>query len=357
MTHPYKELPDKSFWKTGVSSLDPDEISDVWLPKFPFDKEHKVATAGSCFAQHFSRSLTKWGYTWFDAEPAPQSFDNADLNKAFNYGVFSFRTGNIYTAGLLRQWVFWALGLETPPDEYWVIGERIYDPFRPVVEPEGFASVKEMRESRRATFRAIRKVVMNADRFVFTLGLTEAWVSREHGAIYPMCPGVAGGDFDAEKHELQNFNFNRVRSDLVDVINAMQERNKNIRILLTVSPVPLTATATPEHALIANTYTKSLLRTVAGDLTIDMPIVDYFPGYEMITSPVYAGRHYENNKRNVRQEGVDYVMSAFYNCLNAKYGSEPVSQNTQQLSVAPAPEEPDDDLVCEEILIDAARLS
>ncbi|MCP8633080.1 hypothetical protein PUR31_03630 [Pseudomonas mosselii] len=30
--------------------------------------------------------------------------------KAQQYGVFSFRTGNLYTPTMLRQWLVWALG-------------------------------------------------------------------------------------------------------------------------------------------------------------------------------------------------------------------------------------------------------
>ncbi|MDC0689565.1 hypothetical protein POF53_18360 [Mitsuaria sp. RG] len=30
--------------------------------------------------------------------------------KAQQYGVFSFRTGNLYTPAMLRQWLVWALG-------------------------------------------------------------------------------------------------------------------------------------------------------------------------------------------------------------------------------------------------------
>ena len=40
--------------------------------------------------------------------------------------------------------------------------------------------------------------------FVFTLGLTEAWVSRADGAVFPACPGTVAGSFDAGRHHFHN---------------------------------------------------------------------------------------------------------------------------------------------------------
>ena len=41
-------------------------------------------------------------------------------------------------------------------------------------------------------------------------------------------------------------------------------RTPKLRILLTVSPVPLTATAGDDHVLLATTYSKSVLRAGRG---------------------------------------------------------------------------------------------
>ena len=46
--------------------------------------------------------------------------------------------------------------------------------------------------------------------------------------------------------------------------------NPRARLLLTVSPVPLAATATPNHVLVASIHSKSVLRAVAGELAEDM---------------------------------------------------------------------------------------
>jgi len=129
-SNPYVGLPETAFWKRAVAARNPLEISQLWRPKFPVARKHRVITAGSRFAQHFSRALVARGYGWLDAEPAPKLLSE-DQAQAYNYGIFSFRTGNIYTARMLRQWLGYAFEGEEPPAEYWQTEGRYYDPLRP----------------------------------------------------------------------------------------------------------------------------------------------------------------------------------------------------------------------------------
>jgi len=96
MTHPYQNLPKSAYWKTAVSDLNPLESSDLWIPKHALGPDDQAVTFGSCFAQHLSRALIKNGFGWLDAEPGPELASN-ELKIRHNYGVFSARTGNIYT--------------------------------------------------------------------------------------------------------------------------------------------------------------------------------------------------------------------------------------------------------------------
>lgn len=103
--NPYESLPKTAFWRTGVAAVSPFSISGMWKPKHRLNKRQKIVTAGSCFAQHIGKALAANGYSWFNAETAADKFD-ATLAKEYNYGIFSFRTGNIYTATALKQWVY-----------------------------------------------------------------------------------------------------------------------------------------------------------------------------------------------------------------------------------------------------------
>lgn len=311
MGHPYENLPEKAFWRTAVSEKHPLHVSELWQPRFHIKQADKIVTAGSCFAQHFSRALVRRDYNWFDAEPAPEYLTPKDRSK-FNYGVFSFRTGNIYTARILLQWLELAFGLRPPIEEVWEKDGRFYDPLRPAIEPNGFANKAEVLDTRETTLRSIRTAVKEADIFVFTMGLTESWQNSELGYEYAICPETVAGRFDRRRDRFENQDFISIHSDMEAAINLLIQQNPEIRIMLTVSPVPLTATASGEHVLLATSHSKSILRAVAGSIKEQFDQVDYFPSYEIITNPVFGGQFFGPNKRTVIPEGVDFVMRNFF---------------------------------------------
>lgn len=354
--NPYNSLPPEAFWRTSVAEKNPHQIDHLWKPKRLLKKEHKIATAGSCFAQHIGRALKEQGYTWMDAEPAPTFMSNG-LKKSYNYGIFSFRTGNIYTTALLRQWVGWALGKIPIPDEIWVNDDGVFfDPFRPNVEPGGFASEDELHASRKTTLKAVRSVVENADLFVFTLGLTEGWVNRKSKHVYPMCPGTVAGIFREDEHAFHNFGYGEVRQALRETFDWLKEANPGIRFLLTVSPVPLTATATGQHVLVATSYSKSTLRAVAGDMATSRKDTDYFPSYEIISSFPFRAMFFEPNMRSVAPEGVQFVMKSFFDAqtrLAQKTGATAEAGQPTASRPGKAIQKSEDDVVCEDVLLEA----
>src|SRR5690349_9501194 len=133
-SHPYEDLEQRALWKPAVAQSAIEDIArSLWRPKFAIRHDDPISTFGSCFAQHIGQALKRQGCSWLVSEQPPDGLDEA-TSKKFGYGIFSCRTGNIYTTTLLRQWTHWALG-QTPPPEIWRDSERFYDPFRPALEP------------------------------------------------------------------------------------------------------------------------------------------------------------------------------------------------------------------------------
>ena len=347
--NPYEALEERAFWAPAVGQRNMLDISDLWRPRFVIDQKTKVVTFGSCFAQHFASAMTARGFGWVDEEPGPQDFTAAD-RKRFNFSIFSARTANIYTTSLLLQWTMWALKTATPPGEVWERDGRFFDPFRPAIEPDGFASVAEMTRSRAACIAAFRRCILGSDLFVFTLGLTESWWHREDGYEYPMCPGTVAGTFDADRHVFLNQDYPFVLSNLEEAIAAMRGANPDLKFLLTVSPVPLTATKSGNHVLVATTESKSTLRSVAAAVQREHDHVDYFPSYEIIGSAPYRATFFEPNMRSVNLHGVGHVMDAFFAGLPAgaaRTAPEPAQKRARTARRAA------DDLACEEELLGA----
>lgn len=351
MSHPYNQLPATAFWRSAVAEQHPLDIDRLWTPKHSLAPTHRIVTAGSCFAQHIGRALAARGYNWFDAEPAPTFLSEA-LRKEFNYGIFSFRTGNIYTTALLKQWLCWALQDVAPPDEAWLEDGRWFDPFRPGIEPSGFISREEMLASRATTLRAIRRAATEANVLVFTLGLTEGWIHGDQGHVYPMCPGTLHGTFSPAVHQFRNYKYPEIRRDLAEAMNMVKAVNPRMRFLLTVSPVPLTATASGAHVLSATTYSKSALRAVAGDLA-ERGDTDYFPSYEIITGFPYRGMFFQPNMRNVSPHGVNHVMKTFFSGLGASAAPSTEPRARQATPTGAEVVKDDEAEKCEEELLSA----
>lgn len=309
--HPYKNLPVWNYWKRSVAEIAPDKVDPVICGKFRISPSDRVATAGSCFAQHIARHLKASGFNYFVSE-LPNPVVPEHMAASFGFGLFTARYGNVYTSRQLIQLLKRAYGLFQPVDDMWFDSDGyIVDPFRPQIQPCGFASVAEFAADRSQHFAAIRRAVEDLDVFIFTLGLTETWVSKEDGAAYPLCPGVAGGAFDSNRHAFVNLRTSDVIEDLQETVRFIRARNPNSRFILTVSPVPLVATAESRSVIVSTTYSKSVLRVAADEIADADERIAYFPSFEIITGNHTRGQYFAADLRSVTEEGVRRVMGLF----------------------------------------------
>jgi hypothetical protein len=148
-----------------------------------------------------------------------------------------------------------------------------------------------------------------ADCFVFTLGLTECWISKIDGAVFPIAPGVVAGEMDDTRYEFRNFSVAEIINDMENVIDKIRRINPGIKFILTVSPVPLIATFEKEHVLTATTYSKSALRTAVTEIRKKYDFVEYFPSYEIITGNYSKSQFFKEDLREVNTVGVDKVKN------------------------------------------------
>lgn len=308
---PYKSLPARAFWRRSVTHVPAQELDPVVSTKFKIEKDDLIATAGSCFAQHIARFLDRSGYNYFVPE-AGHAMLSTDQREKYNYGTFSARFGNLYTTRQLLQLFRRAYGEFAPVEDVWEENGRFFDPFRPFIQPNGFASKTEFYADREVHFAAIRRMVEELDVFVFTLGLTEGWRSKEDGAVFAISPGCGAGQHDSSKHEFVNFSVKESTDDLRLAIEFLKSKNPSAKVLLTVSPVPLIATYEPNHVLVSTTYSKSVLRVVAETLKNEIDCVDYFPSYEIITGNFSKAAYFEDDLREVRMVGVRHAMTCFF---------------------------------------------
>ncbi len=291
------ELADRAIWRRamaeGHEGFDP-----VAAPRFRLGPASRVAAIGSCFAQHVSRALANPLVT--EEGPAERQF-----------GVYPARFGNIYTPRQLLQLFQRAYGLLAPAQEAWRCADgRVLDPFRPRVEPGGFAGPAALEEDRLRHLAAVRRMFEECDALVVTLGLTEGWRAAADGAAWPLPPWAVGAE-DAAEARFHNAPVAEMRADLDAFLHGVRLVNPGLPVLLTVSPVPLVATFEPRHVLVSNTASKAALRALAEEACRDDPLLDYFPAFEIITGPQARGAFWAPGLREVTAEGVAAVMAVF----------------------------------------------
>lgn len=309
MPNPYRGRPPYTFWKDALTAPVRAEVDPVTSDVIKIGGNDPVATIGSCFAQHMSRALVSKGLNYLVTE----RYDGIAGTVDENYGIFPARFGNIYTTRQLLQLFDRAYGLYRPIAEYWLgkAGELI-DPFRPRIQACGFSTVELLRADRERHLAAVRRMFEGCRVLVFTLGLTEAWLSPKDGSAFPLAPGTVSPEAPDDEADFHNLGVVEVISDLEQFLQKLWTVTAEARVILTVSPVSLIATYEDRHVLLSTIASKSVLRAAAEEICrAHKGRVVYFPSYEIVTGPQSAGQYFAPDLREVTPEGVAFVMSVF----------------------------------------------
>jgi hypothetical protein len=285
---PYDDVPPRQNWNLAVKGVtDRDAIDLQGAVKFRFARTAAVASAGSCFANALATSLAAAGVRYPVYEPGAEPL--------------AARYGNIYTTLQLRQLLDRALGRFVPVERAWPTPHgRWLDPFRPVVDRDGFTTVPALERAREHHLAAVREMFERSDVFVFTMGLTEVWCDARDGAAFPIPPGRGRGLFDPERYAFRNLDVHANAAELDAFLAGLRAINPAARVVLTVSPVAIALTMEPTHVARASLYSKSVLKVVAEEAARRHPNVDYFASYDMVAMNLGGEQAYEPDGRHVR---------------------------------------------------------
>ncbi|MEO7391656.1 MAG: GSCFA domain-containing protein, partial [Ramlibacter sp.] len=348
---------DRHFWRRMMEQTAPDDVDPVSNVKWRIAPSDKVATAGSCFAQHISRTLSRNGFRYFVTEAGEGLTPEQCAERQF--GTFSARYGNIYTARQLVQLFDRAYGHFSPADTAWCRPDgRFVDPFRPQVELAGYATEEEVRAESARHLVSVRELFEQMDVFVFTLGLTESWLNLDDGAVFPLAPGVVAGPAETSRYGFVNFGVADVANDIRAAVRRLRSVNGRARFIFTVSPVPLIATYEDRHVLVSTTESKAILRSAIGQAVAEDGGIDYFPSYEIVTGHHTRGRYFGPDLRSVTEEGVAHVMRLFlkhYTGSIPGQAAAPVPPAAAALNEIMAEQRHLQDIVCDEEAIERHR--
>ncbi len=254
-------------------------------------RDTRIVTMGSCFAQELAHWLDRYGYR----------------RLPHHWGV-------IYTPASLRQIVQYSVEPETwrPVEPFWADAAGVYDPYRKSDDHNGALRLGDTIDQARAAWARhqadSRATLAGADLAVLTLGLTELWRNREDHAAFFAVPPPA--HYSEARHAFHAMTFDEVRNDLGYVVDRLQRLNPRLRIVFSISPIPLSVSfRTHLGAYVATQESKSVLHAAVHDIIRSRGGVSYMPSYEIATSD--RARFFQTDGRHVNAECVATIMGAF----------------------------------------------
>lgn len=273
----YHHLPNKpQLRKEGMAA-----IAEGWLPDAPIiTPDTNVLAVGSCFASHFTMWLADHGFN--------QKFPDSPYNALLRFGS---HFENIAVIAQQFRWAFDELDSSTL---LWI------DKNRHLVD-----ATDEGKQTVRATLE-------KADVLVLTLGLSEVWYDKISGE--PLWRALTEETFDPERHVFRVESMAQTLKWLETIEQLRRQRLPNLKIVFTVSPIPLMTTFRPVSAITANSVSKAILRAALDEfLRQNEDVLNkelfYFPSYEFVTS--YFVDPFGEDNRHLAQEVPTRIVNFF----------------------------------------------
>lgn len=265
----------EAFWPGR--SADPTRLEPYCTPKFkPSFKlvpAEQVFTIGSCFARNIERHLRRLGYKTPTNDYVPKELIGLPLDGFMNK----------FTPHSMLNEVRWALAPEDAADPALSLIAQRDGTFIDGQLMSKIAVSHERGLERRREITEVFQKIRDCRVTVITLGLVEAWYDKKADLYLNRSLPKDCADLEPGRFELHVLDYHELYSSTRQLIELILQRgHAEGRIVLTVSPVPLTATFTENDVVTANMYSKSVLRTVAEHIVREFDAVDYFPSYESV---------------------------------------------------------------------------
>lgn len=252
----------------------PNRVEPIAKPAFdvPFRLEpgQRIFTVGSCFARNVEAELLRRGFQ----VPLRDLFKQP-IFAGIEYGILN----NYGTPSIYNEFA-WAFG-----DEPFVEDDHILE-----INPGKFADVhlnparrpepREVVVGRRANIREAYKLAATCDVTIITLGLAENWFDTKTGFYLNLSPRPSWIAAQPDRFQLHVLSYADASEYLHKTLAILHRESPQMRVVLTVSPVPLMNTHRDMDVLVANSYSKSVLRAAAEEAVLRHDFVTYFPSYE-----------------------------------------------------------------------------
>jgi GSCFA family len=271
-------------------------------PSFEIGAADTIFAIGSCFARNVEKALEAAGKRVLSRE-----FDLGEIGASLEDGANFF---NKYSIHSVYNEIRWALERDSFPgaDIIYEIGKDRY------VDPQlGMARLDFPLETIlafRHRYLDAMKAVVDADVIILTLGYVETWYDRKLDLYLNVVPPSQVIKAEPERFEFRVLSYGDIMQAL-EALHALllKHRTKPLKMLVTVSPVPLLATFRDMDVLVANAYSKSVQRAALDEFLLDKAGVDYFPSYEFVALSNPSVAWSRGDYRHVSQDLINRIMS------------------------------------------------
>jgi hypothetical protein len=248
-------------------------------PRF-LNRDTRFFTMGSCFARNLAKSLRDRGYEAFHMEISEY------INTTFANKVF----------------VDWLSGAEIDP----AIRDRIAE-----LLPQPWSKENTL------------EIIRTSRVFILTLGVAPAFFDRSTGDFVLPRPSALNSRVLAEKYQFRTTSVKENVDNVLYLINFIRSVSPDIKIVVTVSPVPLVASFEFESAVQADCLSKSTMRLVAHEVVNNSSLENilYWPSFEVFrwagsnASSFYAAD--DGAAWHVSEEKVAGTIKAFVEMFSA----------------------------------------
>lgn len=273
-------------------------------PSFQILPTDTIFTIGSCFARNVEAALIANELTVLSRD-----FDLGPIGDSVGEASNFF---NKYSIHSIHNELKWALERDSFPGEailYSLDGAQPY--FDPQLGQARFDFPRDQVLDFRHRYLDAMAQVKDADVIIITLGYVETWYDAELDIYLNVIPPT-----EILRKYPDRFRFRVLGHDeILEQLHGLHEvllrhRTKPLKMLITVSPVPLLATFRDMDVLVANAYSKAVQRAALEQFVTQVPGVDYFPSYEFVTlsNPTVAWSR--NDYRHVNPDLVARIMSS-----------------------------------------------
>ena len=260
-----------------------------FTPKFHLGADAKLFAAGSDFMREIEGALSKKGVSVLSWTPESE-IQNEWMHRYTTHAIIGD----------------FKMALEDGYDQNNIVpyGNNWVD-----FTGHGQADTKGELLEQRMKILDIYRNAQRADAILLTLGLVEVWYDTQTGQYLNIPPW---GHFMSSRFELRVTGYVENRASLEAFAALVRRRVRpDLKIVMSVSPVPLGHTFSGKDIVLANAYSKAVLRAVAQDIANGDPNTDYFPCYEMVMNADPATAWYPDH-RHVRREFVERIVDLFY---------------------------------------------